>query len=350
VRPEGLVVGVGVGAVVAAAGLGRWWPRDVALGRLAALGVGVTLVALPYVLVIGKLTNKNSGDALANPFDPPQRGWLGQPGARAAPAGGAALFAEWWDPARDEGKNRALWALGAVWKETIKSVHYVVGVLALIALVARRRQLFAPDPGMWILLAVGAVNLAILLYLAARVGYVSERHTVLVALLYCLLGAAALGPVARGLAAVPVLGRLVLPPRPASAVLLAAVVAAAVPYTFKPMHPQREGHRHAGHWLAANAAPDDAVLDPLVWAEWYAGRTLYRPPVRGGSAAVVWAVWEKGKSPHSRIPHWDEVGQLAAGQTPVYRWPEDAPPDGPAVEVYRIERGGRSRERRRGAG
>lgn len=339
VRPEGLVVGVGAGAVILAAGLARLWPRDVALGRLAALGVGVALVAVPYVVVIGKLTNKHSGPVLTHPFDPPARTWVGQPGADARPVGGAALFAEWWDPARDEGKNRALWALQAVWKETVKSVHYVVGVLAVVGLVARRRQLLAPDPAAWTVLAVGAVNLAILFFLAARVGYVSERHTVLVALLYCFFAAAALGPVARGLAAVPVLGRLVLPPRPASAVLLAVLVAAAAPYTFKPMHPQREGHRHAGHWLAAHAGPGDAVLDPLVWAEWYAGRTLHRPPVRDGSAAVVWAVWEKGKSPHSRVPHWDEVGQLAAGLEPVFRWPEGAPEGVPVVEVYRIERG-----------
>src|SRR5262245_27165224 len=49
VRPEGLMVAVAVGLVAAWLGLTRKWPRDVALGRLIALGVGVALVAGSYM-------------------------------------------------------------------------------------------------------------------------------------------------------------------------------------------------------------------------------------------------------------------------------------------------------------
>ena len=65
VRPEGLMVAVAVGVVAAWLGIARSGRASVALGRLAALGVGVALVAVPYMVLIGKLTNKptaNDGD------------------------------------------------------------------------------------------------------------------------------------------------------------------------------------------------------------------------------------------------------------------------------------------------
>ena len=103
------------------------------------------------------------------------------------------------------------------------------------------------------------------------------------------------------------------------------------------MHAHREGHKHAGRWLAAHAGADDWVQDPLAWAEWYAGRTLYHPPRYDTRPEYVWVVLEKGKgSPHSRLPQWDEAKQRAAGRTPVYRWPENAPEAGPAVEVFQV--------------
>jgi hypothetical protein len=53
----------------------------------------------------------------------------------------------------------------------------------------------------------------------------------------------------------------------------------------------------------------------------------------------VWVVVERGKgSPHSRLPQWEQAVRVTLGEhrTPAYRWPEDAPPDGPAVEVYKL--------------
>ncbi|WP_439626077.1 glycosyltransferase family 39 protein [Gemmata sp.] len=335
-RPEGLLTGMAVGLVACAAGLARLWPRDAALGRLAALGVGVALVAVPYVVLIGKLTNKSTPGAIMNPWETP-RIWQGQPSAAAAPAEGLALFGAWWDPKEDEGKNRLVWAAAAVWTEVIKAVHYVVGTLTLIAIGVHRRRLFAGDLGLWVPVALSGLSLLLMFFLAARVGYVSERHTVLLVMLCCVLGASAIGPVVRGLARVPVLGRVVVWPAAAPATFLAVLVASALPYSLKSLHPQREGHKHAGRWLAAHMAEGDWLQDPLAWAEWYAGRTLYQSTHYSGRPEYVWIVLERGKvSPHSRLPQWEEARQRAAGRAPVYRWPEDAPESGPAVEVYKV--------------
>ncbi|HVL11723.1 MAG TPA: glycosyltransferase family 39 protein [Gemmata sp.] len=342
VRPEGLLVVFATGAVIVASALTRRWPRDLALGRLAALGVGVALVAVPYMLLIGKLSNKTTSEYLMDPLNK-NRGRLGlwdvREEGRAAAARGP-LFAAWWNPEKDAGTNKQLWAVGAVWSEVAKSVHYVVGALALFGLFARRRQLFAPDPGLWVLVALGSLNLLLLVYLAACAGYVSERHTVLFVMVTCVLAAAAIEPLAHAITAAPVLDRLVLWPKGMPATILLVLVTSALPYTLKPLHAHREGHKHAGLWLAENMKPDDHLIDPLSWAEWYAGKTLYRSAEYKGKPEHVWVVVERGKgSPHSRLPQWEHAVGVTLDQRrkPAYRWPETAPPEGPAVEVYRLK-------------
>jgi len=342
VRPEGLLVVFATGAVIVASALTRRWPRDLALGRLAALGVGVALVAVPYMLLIGKLSNKTTSEYLMDPLNK-NRGRLGlwdvREEGRAAAARGP-LFAAWWNPEKDAGTNKQLWAVGAVWSEVAKSVHYVVGALALFGLFARRRQLFAPDPGLWVLVALGSLNLLLLVYLAACAGYVSERHTVLFVMVTCVLAAAAIEPLAHAITAAPVLDRLVLWPKGMPATILLVLVTSALPYTLKPLHAHREGHKHAGLWLAENMKPDDHLIDPLSWAEWYAGKTLYRSAEYKGKPEHVWVVVERGKgSPHSRLPQWEHAVGVTLDQRrkPAYRWPENAPPEAPAVEVYRLK-------------
>lgn len=340
VRPEGLMLAVGVGLVVGVAGASRRWPRDAAAGRLTALAVGVALVAVPYMVLIGKITNKPTGSYLTNPLDDqPANIWRHRFEGGAAPAPTPwPVFGVWWNPEKDAGRDRSAWAVWAVWFETSKALHYILVGLALFGLAAHRRQLFAPDPGLWVLLALGTLNLLLLVYLAARIGYVSERHTVLVGMLACVFAAAALEPLARLVTRMPLVGRLVVWPALLPAGILAAVVVSTFPYTFKPMHAGREGHKHAGRWLATHIAPGDWLIDPLSWAEWYAGRTLYSPVVYHGHPQIIWVVVEAGKgSPHSRIPQWEHAVSLTKGREPVYRWPEGAPPAGPAVEVYRIE-------------
>ena len=335
VRPEGLLVAIAAGAVILISGLIRRWPRDVALGRLTALGVGVALVAVPYMVLIGKLSNKATAEYLLTPSNE-NRGRLGlwQVETRANGIRGP-IFAAWWNPEQDAGKSRAVWAIRAVWTEVLKSLHYVVGILAVFALVAHRRQLFAPDHGLWMLLTLGGLNLLLLVYLASCAGYVSERHTVLFVMLSSILAAAALEPLSRFVADLPGVGRLVLWPPGMPATLLIALVGCALPYTLKPLHPHREGHKHAGLWLAdqLKGRDGDYLIDPLSWAEWYAGRTLYQPVVYHGRPEYIWVVVEQGKeSPHSRLPQWEEAVRLTRDRQPVYRWPEV----GPAVEVYKL--------------
>jgi hypothetical protein len=340
VRPEGLLVVFAVTAVIGLAWASRRWSRVESLSRLTALWVGLALVAAPYMVLIGKISNKTTPQYLIG--DSPKPAILrGMPDSSRVATTGPALFAVTWSEDRDAGKHRALWAAGAVWQEMIKSMYYVVGALALLGVIAHRRQILAPDRGLWVLLMLGFLNLVLLFYLAAGVGYVSERHTVLFVMLACVFAAAALEPLALILQSLPGVGRLVIWPKAAPGGILLAVVVAALPVTLKPLHSHREGHKHAGRWLADNMGPNDWLKDPLAWGEWYAGRTLYNPVTYHGRPDTIWVITERGKgSPHSRLPQWEDANRLVALQpnrVPVYRWPADAPLEGPAVEVYKID-------------
>jgi 4-amino-4-deoxy-L-arabinose transferase-like glycosyltransferase len=338
IRPEGLLVAAGVGSVILLAWVMRRWTRADSLGRLTALSVGVGLVGAPYMVLIGKLTAKPTGDYITNPFDQqPANIWRGQPGANVTLTS-PSLFAVWWDPDRDEGKNRVVWAVGAVWSEMFKSLYYVVGGLAFFGLVAARRRIFAPDPGLLVLIAIGLLNVLLLLYLATRIGYVSERHTVLFVMLACVFAAASFESLAHLAGSLPGIRRLVVWPNAAPGGFLVAIVAAALPVTLQTMHPHREGHKHAGRWLANNMNDGDWLKDPLAWGEWYAGRTLYNPPVYRGRPETIWVIVESGKgSPHSRLPQWEDALRLKNKGQLVFRWPENAAPDALAVEVYKVK-------------
>ncbi|MBM3981443.1 MAG: glycosyltransferase family 39 protein [Planctomycetes bacterium] len=337
VRPEGLMTAAGPGAVVLWLGLTRRWPRDLAFGRAAALGVGVALVAVPYMALIGKISNKPTS-GMMNPFDaPPGPVYRGGPEGSRRTTDSLAVFAAWWDHERDAGRSRELWAVGAVFKETNKGANHVIWPLALFALVALRRR-FAAEPELWVPVVLMACNFGLLFYLAARVGYVSERHTVLLTLLACQFAAAGLPLLAAALGqALPRLDRLGV--RFTAAGFLVALVAGSVPFALKPLHPNREGHKHAGLWLQSHITDDNSLVDPFCWGEWYSGRTLYRTSWNPPNAKTVYVIWENNAAtPHSRLPVLPLARELIRKPDArvVYHWPEDVTADMAKVQVWKL--------------
>jgi 4-amino-4-deoxy-L-arabinose transferase-like glycosyltransferase len=338
VRPEGLMIAAGPGAVALWLGLTRRWPRDAALGRLTALCIGVALVSVPYMALIGALTQKTSPKELLNPSGPPRPIVFDSRNAQRAPTG-AVLFAEWWNDERDSGKSRELWAVQAVLKEMSKSANYVVWPLALFAMLALRRR-FATEPALWVPLILIVCNVALLIFLAARVGYVSERHTMLLTLLACQFAAAGLPLLCAAIGQLlPSIERFGI--RVTAAGLLVALIGSSLPFALKPMHAQREAHRRAGEWLAQHVTDQDGLVDPFCWAEWYAGRTLYRTTWNPPESRNTYIVWENEKvkgSPHSRLPVLPEAKRLKdqSGSRIVYHWPEDVPQEQAHIHVYKL--------------
>jgi hypothetical protein len=338
VRPEGLLLLVPLAAVTATVWRGR--PGRARLGWLVATITGVTLVGLPYMLLIGQLTNKPTGKHLINPFNdqlPPI--WRGQPLSSVPRArAGPCLWGEWWHPEINAHQSRTLWAIRAVSKEVLKTSHYVGAVLAALGVALHWRRLMTAEPGTMLLLATVGCYYGALSYLALRIGYVSERHTLLVVLTSCLFAASTWPHLARWISQMSLIGRLVLWPQWLPAGLCAIWVLILLPQTLRPLHAQRAGHKYAGLWLADRLQDSDWLVDPFCWAEWYAGRTLYHTTVYHGRPSCTWVVVEEGKtSPHSRLPQWELARELARHGQAVYQWPPSASAEQPRVVVYRVD-------------
>ncbi|HUR55927.1 MAG TPA: glycosyltransferase family 39 protein [Gemmataceae bacterium] len=338
VRLEGMMVAGAVGLVAAWMGLTRRWPRDVTLGYLTALAVGVALVAVPYMMLIGTFTIKPAPTQILNPNDAGRDPLKDRMGTSLAPVAGGPLFAAFWnDSAKGEARAEVV-AAGMVAKEWGKSAFYAPLALAAFGLIALRKRVSA-RPEAWVLVVLAGVNVAVVMTLGTKVGYVSERHTLLLVLLTCVFAGASLEPLALCLSRIPKIGRI-WAGKLAPAGLLLALVAAALPSTLKPLHPQREGHKHAGKWLKEHATNEDCVIDPFSWADWYAERTLYHIPPDPPDAKVLYTVLDSKTRPeeHTRLPRMALARDVAASGTVVYWWPENVPPEQASVKVYKTTR------------
>jgi hypothetical protein len=322
-RPEGALVIGAIGLVILGMQAVQAWRRPwrTVLLHAACLAVPVLLVGSPFVYIIGHVTSKPTGQQL---LDMPEFSAL-------APAGSLdkeplsptppvrSTWAVWWP---HPGTQPPLyWGLQALAEETTKSCHYWASFLALVGLVCFRGQ-FRKVPGSWVMLLVAILHSVVLWRMAVVMGYISERHTLLLVLcaLYwavpttlALVGWLAgwlgrLAPAWLGERRQPVV----------LSVLMVLVLGIGLPSALKPLHYNRAGHRAAGTWLAANAQPGDIIVDPFCWAHYYAGWVFRegKDKIAAGQPYSLYAIIECSENPHWRLPmlkhaeKWKEQGTL----------------------------------------
>lgn len=336
VRPEGLMVLLAFGGVLAGIGILGKRPRDAVAGRMIALGVGVLLIAIPYMVLIGGLTNKpTANEALNRLMNGNPRASLFKGDVGAAPASTPGLFADWYNAERDG--NQAAWASIAIMKETSKAAHYLPALLAIVALGLFRSRIVR-DPALASIVFLGIINVCVLQVLAIKVGYVSERHTVVLVLLCCVLTGGVLDPLLARLSTVSKPTRY-LSQKVGPIGMLVLLLATAIPVAMRTPHDTRSGHKYAGEYLRSEVGSLDAVIDPYSWAEWYAGRSLYTVPADPEVPLARWVVIEGGKSPHSRLPRFEAavnvVNDTSNKAELKYWWPTDGTPENAKVLVYR---------------
>jgi len=105
--------------------------------------------------------------------------------------------------------------------------------------------------------------------------------------------------------------------------ILLAFMLACLPVSLQPLHANQVGHREVGLWLAEHTQPGDIIVDPFDWAYFYAGRVFQnrtpslilpdQPPKR-------YVVLETSRKPHPELIMLPEAEQLAAGAPVVYDW------------------------------
>ncbi len=340
VRPEGLAVGLSVGLVSAWLGLRRKWPRDLALGRLTALFVGLMLVAGPYMVLIGNFSNKptsaNSIKGLPGP--------LRMMGSTEARGTGGPLFASFWVLPEDAGAVTSVKAsVTAALQESIQGMHYFGAALAFFGLFAVRRRIVA-DPGVGLLATMLGVSFSIAVLVGVRgatvngiwTHYVSERHVMLVALIGCIFASAGLRELTSYFPSKPGFGRRL------AVGLFALLVIISIPPSLKPLHGNREGHKHAGYWLRErfkefSVREEPVVLiDPFEWAGCYSTFTLHAIPPDSRDAHVRYVVLDNKNhdDDHARLPRMVQARDVAKAGKPVYWWPENVPLQQAKVIVY----------------
>jgi len=367
VRPDAAIVAGAIGLTLAGtAVVRRRGGGSTRAALLAGVGlvVGFLVLAGPYVALIGKLTNKPTGNQLIEQM----QGKEAKPTyfQRTEIGSGRVPLAVWWDPAEVGDQSRAVWAIEAVGSEYWKSTHYSLVIFALIGLFTLRKRL--DDSRVVLLLVMAAVHVTALWWLAWRVGYVSQRHTLLTVMISCILAACAFP--ALGIWAVQlwhtrtlarfglrafgtIAGRSRARPcvramRSASPWFLGAIwtlllLMPALPRDFYSLHAERAGHKAAGQWLAEKGDPEIDVVDPFGWAEWYAGRTLREPrrdPDKTWDGKKKYAIFEPNtKSPHSRLEYYEEARIMVIDKKakPVFQYPTGVPPDEIKVAVYEYD-------------
>jgi hypothetical protein len=307
VRPEGALVLAATGLVLVGVQVARRW-RQAWRGVLLQ-GTALTLAALPvmvpYMVVIGGLTVKNTPNLMIDQ-QRPDADWEKRlrpqaPQKTELPAGhtlaGPGLFAIFWpqgdaeyehvlDSIKDlsqlqnmQPPSRYYWALKALCIELGKGFFYLAWLPALIGL-AWRRDRFGVVPGLWVGMLVCLALAGLLYRMAEKMGYLSDRHLLLIILCGSFWSVAGTIFVAEKLA----LGARRLRPALAgnhwmqgsawSVGLLLVTTLAPLPRTLDRLHAERAGFRSVGYWLAQHTLPGDFIEDPYCWTYYYAGRVF----------------------------------------------------------------------------
>jgi Dolichyl-phosphate-mannose-protein mannosyltransferase len=362
-RPEGALVVIAAAIVLLLIPLVGCWPRAWrrALACQAALLSTGLAAGLPYILITGTFTNKPTPRAMFGAAwldllrSPPVQGTGEQkqsqgqlppnpvavdrqpPGITKGPV--LAVYCP------EELTDRRFWALKAIGVEVARSLQYVLVAPLLLGL-WWFRKVFRSKPEIWVLIILCILHTAVLWRLANVVGYVSDRHVLVLVLCGIFTAAAAVivfGNWVMYGRSLPwnLLKNPVSGPAPCwlALSLLLAFAGLGLAEALKPLHGNRVGHRAAGLWLAEHTHPADPVVDPYCWAHYYAGRVFQegiRPPVPAGYDPTAYVVLEPGHD-HFRLPAIKEAQELSARGTVVYRWPENHSPADAKIFIYAVK-------------
>jgi hypothetical protein len=353
-RPEGALIAAATGVVLLAL---QWSPqRRLAWRTVLACGGSLALAALvagsPIYLATGKLTLKPTGnDVMGLPRSLETEAGPGAPdtgeaGRAPRPAAAstrrpqaAALLALWRiDLKGPFHKRSALWGLTALIFEIIKGTQYGAWLPALLGLWwFRGRPRLVPGACVPLLVCLA---LGLLLWrVATLLGYISDRHTVLLLLCggYWAVAAVArvgellaawLGLWAPGLAAKAVRRALLV-------ALLLALMLPALPRSLEPLHVNRAGFRDVGFWLAEHADLSDRILDPYSWSNYYAGRVFHDEPP-DSPPRTEYVVLEDSRNAHGHLwLHQVALEHSKLGRE-VYHWSGRHGKERVSIRVYAV--------------
>lgn len=321
-RPEGALIVVLTGVVLVGLQFApRWrrpWRRVLIQG--AALSVAAAVIAVPFIITIGHLTTKHTSKSILSLPE------LKEPTSRAMPAA-SPPFAAWWPDLQSDPSTRIWWGALTLVEILARAFFYVLWVPAALGAWWFRDRL-REAPGSWVLLLLSLVLTLLLYRVAQLLGYLSDRHCLLLLLCGSYFTVAALERIGRGLGALVLrlwprlAGARWAQPQAWATATLVVCVAAPLPRTLERLHADRCGFRDAGYWLAENTLPGDYVLDPYCWANYYAGRvfTEGRTDLPAHNPPLYYLVVEESKNKHTRLAEHNAAEQLKKSASEIKRF------------------------------
>ena len=338
VRPEGLFIGgwtiLGLAILVWKQGT----HRKQRLIQMAVLASGLLLIGGPYMATIGHITSKPTakqileGEAITDTSgQSPRSPFL----APTAPMALSVPLAVWWEGGSEGALDRTIWGAHALVYNWVKGMFWVLWFPVLWTLWRFRTNWGNP----WMLPLWGlVVTLLVALFkVASQMGYLSDRHLILLLMLGCYPAISGifglLGPTIRRLL---LAGRSRLGEKLPSLVI-AIVVALALTRTLEPLHANRAGFREAGEWIAQNSRPGDPVVDGFCWTHYHAGRVFTEVGPKGipiSDPSVQFIVIERSNNKHARLKTFKEEDLQAQGGKVV--WTSTPRKDESVVVIYRV--------------
>jgi hypothetical protein len=357
-RPEGVVLLAATLAALVAMQFVRAQRRS--LRQLLACGASMTGIAVavgsPYFLTTHSVSNKPSitqmrGKDLSSLNEIPAEAPVRQASLVSRPPLLACTFAIALD-FHQAFSRRAIQAIRALASELVKSFHYVACIPALVGMWWYRSRIWVV-PGMWVVLMFCAACTLGLWWLAVEVGYLSDRHLMLMVICGSYAATAAVWDLPSRWAAwrlgrswVEVESAPNVSSRHATAmavVLLCCLLVVGLPKSLQTLHSNRAGHHAAGLWLAEHAALGDIIDDDHFWAHYYAGRVFQElhpsalPPGFVPTRYVVVGRRDKEYTPTWNSPRPpDEAKIRQEGGTIVYHWPAPISPKDAPIVVYAV--------------
>ena len=334
VRPEGMIIVFACCVVMVSCILmGKINESNVRKKMVQGLfGVmlGFLVLALPFMLTIGKLTTKPTGQKILEQISIAPTNAVNRLALVEAPKiitsknDCLVLFASWWEGEDKSPAARFMWSFMVLGDSYLKGLNYLGCAFALIGLLMTPKGFWCTPGMLVVVLCFAILNLAF--YRVALVmGYLSERHAMLALMLVVIWSA--YGGVVLGdfilLFFKDSWARGVLVRSNQVSILLVLLLVPSVYKSMETLHYNREGFRQAGKWLASNCKEGDSVEDAFCWSHFYAGKLFLegRPDLIASDPRVKYVIVERSGNPHLRLQTQDEESLKAQKGKVVYDWP-----------------------------
>jgi hypothetical protein len=284
-------------------------PNGASLRNMAILSCCFVLPALPYMVTIGKLSNRPAVQTIASTPALPLMDNTQLLASQRLQDGVNGLHIE-----------RVRWsdALSLVSLTHLRAGNYILWPLAALGCYMFWRTQ-RHDAGYLLLAILVVLHTVMLVRLALTAGYASERHTLLV--IAVVAQSAAVGFVGikqwlkqllhgrRGVTQI------------VSALMLLGMLAVCLPKAVQPLHHSQEGHRQAGLWLAEHAHfGSDKIVDPYTWASFYAG-VAFKPPVVQDEPRCTLGIIDPKDIDLNRLRDWKKAKLTGEEADTVWTWP-----------------------------